>query len=44
MASLLKSTLLHLISVVTIWRYFVLVTLQNTNCPMVQTNTARKIL
>ena len=34
----------HLIKVVAIWRYLVLVTLQNTNWPIVQTNTARNIL
>ena len=39
-----KSKATNLMTVVIIWRYLVLVTLQKTNCPMVQTNTARKIL
>ena len=34
----------HLIKVVTICKYFVLVTLQKTNCPMVQVNKAKMIL
>ena len=34
----------HLIKVVTIWRYLVLVTLQKTNCPMVQVKRARMTL
>ena len=34
----------HLMRVVAICKYLVLVTLQKTNCPMVQTKTARNIL
>ena len=35
---------LYLMIVVIIWRYLVFVTLQKTNCPMVQTNIAKTIL